>query len=143
MSISADVKRAHVGRLKAGGDLAEEVGRFLDRHGVRFGVVSIIGALAKAKLGSYHFGERVYKTFDIDHESEILHCTGNISTLDGKTFAHLHATLSGEDGRAFGGHVFPGCAIHVAECVVLEFAGEPPVRQDDPQTGLKLWPAES
>lgn len=136
---SAPVKMAHVTRLTPGGDLVAEVAALLETLNIRFGMVSIIGALGRATLGAYSFTDRRYESFTIDHEIEILHCTGSVSLLDGKPFAHLHMTISGHDGKALGGHVFEGCEVKVAECVVLEFDGQPPLREDDPATGLKLW----
>lgn len=142
MSISTTVKKAHSARLKPGGDLVEEVGAFLDDHGISFGMVSIIGALRRATLGSYDFEADKYVTFEIDEVSELLHCGGNVSLLDGKPFAHLHAVVAGLDGKAMGGHVFTGTEIKVAELIVLEFDGDAPQRVEDPETGLKLWTAE-
>lgn len=143
MPVTTDVKRVHIARLRPNGDLVKELHAFLESRKVRFGMVSIIGALAKATLGSYSFDEASYHKFDIPHEIEILHCTGNVSLLEGRPFAHLHATVAGRDGRALGGHVFPGCRIKVAECIVLEFGGEALAREEDRETGLKLWKAES
>ena len=40
--------------------------------------------LKKATLGAYDFEQNAYSTFTIDHTIEILHCTGNISMLEGK-----------------------------------------------------------
>jgi predicted DNA-binding protein with PD1-like motif len=139
---SAPVKQAHAVRLTPGGDLVAEVASVLKTLKVRFGLVSIIGALGRATLGAYSFTDKRYTKFEIDHEVEILHCTGSVSDLDGKTFAHLHMMVSGHDGAAVGGHVFEGCTVKVAECVVLEFDGPPPVRELDPETGLKLWPVK-
>ena len=139
---SAPIKQAHAVRLTPGGDLAAEISALLDSLEIRFGTVSVIGALSRATLGAYSFTDKHYTKFDIDHEIEILNCTGNVSELDGKTFAHLHMTVSGHNGAAVGGHVFEGCTIKVAECVVLEFDAPPPVRELDAETGLKLWPVK-
>ncbi len=142
MTRTANVQKVHVKRLRPGGDLLEEVSGFLEETGVRFGMVSIIGAFGRATLGSYDFDAGEYNAFEVPHVVEILHCTGNVSLLEGRPFAHLHAIVAGHDGAAIGGHVFAGCEIRVAECVLLAFDGEPPSREIDPETGLKLWKAE-
>lgn len=139
MDKHVNVVKVHVARLAAGGDLAIEVVAFLKKHGISFGSVSIIGALKNATMGAYSFEKREYRSFHISEEMEILQCGGNVSILDGEAFAHLHMTLSREDGSVLGGHLFEGSEIHVAEITVLEFDGEPPVRQEDPHSGLKLW----
>ncbi len=143
MAVQTKIQQVHVARLKAGGDLLTEIHEFCQNNGIQFGMVSIIGALKNATLGAYDFEQNAYSTFTIDHTIEILHCTGNISMLDGKPFAHLHATVSGHDGKALGGHVFEGCEIAVAECIIQQFEGPALLREEDPVTGLKLWKAES
>lgn len=133
--------QAHVFRLAPGTDLLDEIHAYLNARSIRFGMISVIGAVEKAVAGAYRFDEKRYVTFEIPHEAEILHCTGNVSMLEGKPFAHLHAVFSDERGSTQGGHVFQGCTVKVAECCLLEFTGEPLVRGLDPETGLKLWPS--
>jgi len=137
--IETTAQRVFIFRMNPGADLLDDMARFLAEKNIRFGTASIIGALDKAILGAYSFEECVYKKYTYEREMEILHCTGNISMLDGAPFAHLHMVVSDIEGKAFGGHVFSGCKVKVAECIVTEFAGEPLIRQTDDTTGLKLW----
>jgi len=139
MSYSTTVESVHIARLKPGGDLVQEVNSFLKENDVTFGMISIIGAFSRATLGAFDFEKNVYNRFTVEKVSEILHCTGNVSMLDGGVFAHLHAILSFEGGETVGGHVFDGCEIKVAECIVYKFAGEAPERLLDAESGLKLW----
>ena len=89
-------------------------------------------------MGFYNQKTAAYENHILPDEVEILHCTGNISMLDGDVFPHLHLMVGDREGRAFGGHLFEA-EVFVAECIVYEFSGEPLVRQQDDATGLKLW----
>lgn len=139
MAFITDVESVHVARLKPEADLVGEVNTFLKENNIEFGMISIIGAFSGATLGAFDFKEGAYRKFRVEGDTEILHCTGNVSKLEGDVFAHLHATLAHEDGSVKGGHVFEGCAIKVAECIVYKFKGEAPERIVDPGSGLKLW----
>ncbi len=140
MRYEGEVKRVLMGRIPPGEDLVVGVKTFLAREGVRNGSVSIIGALRNVKMGFYDQKKAAYEDHTIADEVEILHCTGNVSMLDGETFAHLHVMVADREGHAWGGHLFEA-EVFVAECIVYEFGGEPLVREKDDLTGLTLWPA--
>ncbi len=42
--------------------------------------------------------------------------------------------------HCYGGHLMPGTIIFAAEYWIQELTGEAIHREDDPQTGLMLWP---
>ena len=132
----------YVGRFPTGRDLLRSIHAFCVEKGVQAGHISIMGALKRASLGWYDLEARKYSQFEIEEPTEILHCTGNISLLDGRPFAHVHAVLSHQDRPAIGGHVFKGCEIFVAEYQILAYEQEPLQRGLDEQTGLMLWPAD-
>lgn len=134
--------RVLVGRFPTGADLLKSVQDLLQREEVCAGQISIIGALRKSNLGWYDDAQGQYHTFEEERLAELLHCTGNVSLLDGAPFPHLHAVLSIHDQSTFGGHVFEGCEVYVAEYQVTVYEGVPLERVPDEATGLKLWPAD-
>ncbi len=142
MAFAYEIKKIHQGRFAEGADLAATVLEYLKANDIKAGSVQIIGALSKARLGVYDFGDGEYKTFDVDCESEILSCIGNISMLEGQPFAHLHMIIGLPGGETRGGHVFDNCTIKVCEFQITEYEGEAMQRVVDPSTGLKLWEPE-
>ena len=68
--------------------------------------LSGIGAISDFSLGYFDCVEKIYQSKQYDEEYELLSLQGNISTLDGNPFAHLHATVSGSDYQVIGGHLF-------------------------------------
>ncbi len=136
------VERVLVGRFPTGADLLRSVTALCQREGVRAANVSILGALRRACLGWFDARAQRYERFEIATLSELLHCGGNVSLLDGVPLPHLHAVLAVADRPCVGGHVFEGCEVFVAEYRIEVLAGPELQRMPDPTTGLQLWPAD-
>lgn len=126
-------------RLTKGADIVEELTQIAVDNDIRKGKVEVIGALERAGLGFYRQKEQEYVPHTVNEPVELLAGLGNISEKDGETFVHLHLTLSGEDGQAFGGHAMQGCIVFAGEAVVTELPGPIPKRGFDKATGLFLW----
>jgi uncharacterized protein len=131
--------RRVVARLPHGGDLLEEIAAVADAHEMRAAEVRAIGALTTARLAFYDQSAHTYGEFAVDAPVELLALLGNVSSKDGATFVHAHATLAGHDGVCVGGHVAPGCEIFACELILQELVGEPLQREFDEVTGLALW----
>jgi predicted DNA-binding protein with PD1-like motif len=66
---------------------------------------------------------------------------GNISIKDGKPMVHAHVTLADGEGRAYGGHLAAGTPVFACEFAIHEYTADQVLaRQNDPETGLMLWP---
>jgi uncharacterized protein len=136
---SCSIKQAIMVRLPYGEDLLAAVTKVVRETGIRFGVVSIIGAASAAAFGYYDQKKKEYRTIIRQGEFEIVFGSGNVSLKDGSPFVHAHVLFADETGSSFGGHLMPGTIIFAAELQLAELDGEPPVRQLDEQTGLFLW----
>ena len=138
------VKRVVMRRLVPGGDLLEELNKLARTEGIELGALSGIGALRKAAVGIFDIGKSEYAVNKFDEEMEICALTGNISLKEGAPFVHAHLSLSDMQGRAFGGHMMPGCEIFVAEVILWEFEGARLERRPQEDCGgLALWAAEN
>jgi predicted DNA-binding protein with PD1-like motif len=77
-----------------------------------------VGMMESVELGVYDgsaYARRVFQGPD-----EVLSLQGNVSRLEGKPFAHVHAVLGGHDFSASGGHLFGGTVavtLEVALCL--------------------------
>ena len=134
--------RCFMGRLAKGDDLLAALERLCQEHGITLGEVRALGAVSRARVGFYNQEERKYYFLDFDQPLEILSLTGNISIRDGKPMVHAHVTLADAAGRAVGGHLAEGTPVFAGEFIITEYlADQTLVRQNDPDTGLMLWPA--
>jgi predicted DNA-binding protein with PD1-like motif len=68
---------------------------------------------------------------------EVIPMTGNVATVDGKSFIHAHVVLSDTKNNAVGGHLF---AARVAVTLEVQFTAfnEQVSRVMDEGIGLKL-----
>lgn len=133
--------RILIGRLPHGADLLGSLTSVCMEEKVRFGTIAAIGAVSSARLGYYKQDELEYMDcLNVEKGLEIVSCQGNVSLKDGEVFVHVHATLSDDKGRCFGGHLMEGTRIYAAEFHVMELSGEPLAREFDSYTGLYLWP---
>ena len=138
------VKRVVMRRLVPGGDLLEELNKLARTEGIELGALSGIGALRKAAVGIFDIEKSEYAVNKFDEEMEICALTGNISLKEGAPFVHAHLSLSDMQGRAFGGHMMPGCEIFVAEVILWELEGARLERRPQEDCGgLALWAAEN
>jgi predicted DNA-binding protein with PD1-like motif len=135
--------RILIGRLPHGADLLESLTAVCRKESVHFGMVTAIGAVSAARLGYYRQEEQEYMDcLNVEKGLEIVSCLGNVSQKDGEVFVHAHAILSDDRGSCFGGHLMKGTRIFAAEYCIMEFESQPYNREQDPETGLALWPAK-
>jgi uncharacterized protein len=125
--------------LERGEDLMDGLSRAVKELGLQAGTLQVIGALEEATVGYFDPGAKEYRPISTGHV-EIASGLGNVSLRDGDPFVHLHLVLSGPNGAALGGHAMEGCKAFVVEAYLRALAGPPPVRQESPAHGLKIWP---
>ena len=102
------------------------------------GAISGIGAVDKATLRFFNPQTKkyVYKTFC--EQMEIAALVGNVSTLDGVPYLHLHVTFGREDYSAIAGHLLSATLCGAGEIVVEPYAGSLPRRFDE-ALGLNVY----
>jgi hypothetical protein len=103
--------------------------------------LNVIGALDQAEIGYYDQLIHSYQGIQINEPVELASCSGNISLLGGRPYAHVHAVLSGMKGKVWAGHLTSG-RIFAAELYVQELVGPDLIRSLDTVTGLNLWREE-
>ena len=141
LTILTQPGRCFMGRLPKGEDLLQALEKLCQEHQISLGELRALGAVTRARVGYYNQEERKYYFLDFDQHLEILALVGNISIRDGKPMVHAHVTLADEAGRAIGGHLAEGTPVFACEYVIHEYlADQTLARQNDPATGLMLWP---
>ncbi|MFZ5452624.1 MAG: PPC domain-containing DNA-binding protein [Thermodesulfobacteriota bacterium] len=130
-----------MGRLDKGDDLLRSLEKVCREHNLTLGEVRALGAVSRARVGYYDQEERKYYFLEMDQPLEILALVGNISMNEGQPTVHAHVTLADTAGRSIGGHLGEGTPVFACEFAIYEhLADQDLARQDDPETGLRLWP---
>ncbi len=124
-------------RLIRGEEVIASLTSLAEKEKIQSGFLFGLGAVANPKLGYFDLNTKEYQSEIFEGEFEIVNLTGNISHLNGKPFIHAHITVSDEDCRAFGGHLFSAQIHATGEIAIIDF-GIPLSRKLDQEIGLKL-----
>ena len=135
----SDDRTAAFVSLDQGEDLLDGLNRAVAELGFEAATIQVIGGLDAAQVGYFDPERKQYLPTSTGHV-EISSGLGNVSIRDGEPFIHLHLVVTGPDGKAVGGHAMEGCIAFVVEAYLRALSGPPPVREERPSMGLKVWP---
>ncbi|HLR20187.1 MAG TPA: PPC domain-containing DNA-binding protein [Staphylococcus sp.] len=104
--------------LEKGEDIVESVTDIAREQGGKFGTVSGIGACADVELNFYNIETKTYEKKSFKEPLELISLLGNISHIDDKPFAHLHATFGTNEYVTLSGHLTRAVVSATAEIVI-------------------------
>jgi len=110
-------------RLEPGEEVLAGLKALCRQESVTLGTVQGIGAVNRAVLGLFDPATKQYRANVFEENLEIVSLTGNITTMDGEVYLHLHMAVSDEQGRVFGGHLTEAVISVTAEIVVTRIDG--------------------
>lgn len=128
----------YVLRLDKGEEIVETLKEFCSQHGIKLGWIKGIGAVGEATIGLFETGKKEYHSVDLKGDYEITSLLGNISTMDGETYLHLHITLGDDKYSILGGHFARGVISATGEFLIESIDGEVD-REFNDEVGLNLY----
>jgi len=117
--------------------IAETLTKICIENEIHLGMISGIGAVSKAKIGLFNSEEKKYYSTELSGDYEITSLNGNISTMNGKVYLHLHINLADEEHKVFGGHLNEAVVSATCEVMIEKIEGSIE-REFDKETGLNL-----
>ena len=124
-------------RLDKGEEIIAALKEFCRAQSIKLGSVSGIGAANRVKIGLFDPMEKKYHEQEFSGNFEIISLSGNITTMDSKTYLHLHIAIGDEKQRVFGGHLGLAVISATAEIMINIIDGEAN-RYFDEEIGLNL-----
>ena len=128
-------------RLERGEDVLPTIADFCKRKGILSASFRAIGAVEQSKIGYYDLSKKTYGSKEYPDAKEAVSMTGNVAQVDGASFVHCHAVLSGiapgQENQPIGGHVFEAKVAVTLEVHLVAF-NESVSRELDNDIGLKL-----
>jgi len=92
-------------RIDRGEEVVATLKTFCTDQNITLGGVTAIGAANRATIGLFNTETKQYQSMELTGDFEITSVAGNISTMNGEVYLHLHATLSDAQYHTFGGHL--------------------------------------
>ena len=124
-------------RLDKGDEITEQILAVAGREQIRFASVTGIGASGELTVGVFDAEQGEYRRRTYGGIYEITNLSGNLSTMRGDAYAHLHITCAGEDG-VVGGHLLR-CVVGLTAEIVLQIADGKVDRSRDAALGINTW----
>lgn len=119
-------------------EIVKALADFCEKLKIKSGTVCGIGAVNEATLRFFDPKTKKYDDKTFEEQMEISNLTGNISTMDGKTYLHLHITLGRSNYAALAGHLLSARLNGAGEFVIEDF-GESIGRKYSPEIGLNIY----
>ena len=126
-------------RIQKGEDIPTVLQAVCEKEQVKLASVSGLGAVGEVTLGVFNTERVAYETQTYTGDMEIASCSGNISTMEGKTYLHLHMVVANVmKGICHGGHVNRAIVSLTGEFILHRIDGRVE-REYSPEVGLNLF----
>lgn len=125
-------------RLDRGDEIVETLKRFCERENITLGSIQGIGAVNKATVGLFEISTKKYHSSELNGDFEITSLLGNISTMNGETYLHLHINLADKEHKVYGGHLNSAVISATGEIIVEAIEGNVD-REFSENIGLNLY----
>ena len=115
------VKQIHnklIVRIDKGEELVDSIMNVIQHHHVTLGSLIGIGATNKVTIGLYDVSTQKYHSKEYSGNFEIAPVVGNISSMNGDPYLHLHINICDEQHHSFGGHLNSAVISATCECII-------------------------
>jgi hypothetical protein len=110
-------------RIDRGEEIVSTLKQFCTDQEIALGTLQGIGAADNVVIGLFETATKEYHTATLTGDYEITSILGNITTMEGKPYLHIHATLSDAAHRTFGGHLNSAVVSGTCEIFIQTFSG--------------------
>jgi uncharacterized protein len=92
-------------RIDRGEELVESLKSICKEYEIKVATIAGVGATNKVTVGLFDVDAREYHSTELTGNYEITALLGNITTMKGETYLHLHISLGDAQYNSFGGHL--------------------------------------
>ncbi len=125
-------------RIDKGEEIVSTLKSFCIEQNIKLGTIQGIGATNKATIGLFLTETKSYQKKELTGDMELAPLMGNISTMNGEIYLHLHANLCDSENRAYAGHLNEAYCSATFEVVIDQIEGEVD-REFSDEIGLNLF----
>lgn len=125
-------------RLDKDDEIHASIKEVMIKENVKLASVSGIGAVDMCEVGVFDTLKNTYDSTTFTGTHEIINLTGNINTMNGEYYAHLHITLAGKNSVVVGGHLLKGI-ISVTGEIFVDIIDGSMDREKDNEINVNKW----
>ncbi len=92
-------------RIDKGEELVDSLKNLCKKLNIKLGTIIGIGATDKATVGLMNTKTKKYQSKEFTGDHEITSLIGNITTMNGDVYLHIHMTLANVEHKVIGGHL--------------------------------------
>jgi predicted DNA-binding protein with PD1-like motif len=122
-------------------EIVKALNAFCKEKGIQSGSISGIGAIGELTLRFFNPKTKAYDDKTFREQMEISNLTGNISSMDGLVYLHLHITVGRSDYSALAGHLLFATLNGAGEFMVEDY-GKQVSRVYNSDLGLNIYDFE-
>lgn len=134
---SAKFENKFILRIDKGEEIVETLKVFCAQNEIGLGQITGLGATNRVTVGLFDPDKKEYHSKEFTGNFEIAPLTGNITTMAGEIYLHLHINICDEWHNSFGGHLNSAVVSATFEAIIEKFDGTLE-RAMDPDVGLNL-----
>lgn len=127
----------YVIRIERGEEIVASLLTFCREQGITLGTIQGIGAVDNAVIGLFDPQEKQYYSKTLTKDHEITGLNGNITSMNGAPYLHLHVNLGDAKHIVHGGHLNSAIVSATVEIFLTTCQGKVDRFQDE-ETGLNL-----
>jgi len=105
-------------RLDKGEEIVQTLKTLCTTLGIHAGTITGIGATDKVTVGLFHPNTKKYDAIEFIGDHEIVPLIGNITTMNGEVYLHLHVNLCNAQHNSVGGHLTSAIVSVTFEAVI-------------------------
>lgn len=129
---------AYIVSLARGEKIVASLQTLCETESITLASLSGIGAAEQLELAYYNVDQQQYSTKLLEGEHEITALLGNITTMKGKPYLHLHITVGDKDFTSYAGHLKEATVSGACEIIIHTLEGTVDRAKDETETGLNL-----
>lgn len=125
-------------RLQKGEEIISSLLDFCKQNQIYLGTISGIGACSPATLGIFLTKEKKYISKTFTGDMELTSLLGNVTTMNGNIYLHLHATVGDESLNTHSGHLSAATISATGE-MVIDSSNGTIEREKNEEIGINIW----
>ena len=126
-------------RIQKGEEILTCQKEVCEKEHITLGSVTGLGAVGEVTLGVFNRENFAYEKQTYTGDMEIASCVGNISTMEGKNYLHIHMVVGNvTDGICHAGHLNRAVVSLTGEFILHKIEGTVE-REYSPEVGLNLF----